>query len=84
MILSDPSSIPLANMKKIGIALILLGVLGFFIGGVSFSTQETVVDAGPLEVEKTEEKSLPITPYAAGGAVAVGIGLVVVGMKRDG
>jgi hypothetical protein len=71
-------------MKKIGIALILLGVFGFFIGGVSFSTQETVVDAGPLEVEKTEENRLPITPYVSGGAVAVGIGLVVVGMKRNG
>jgi len=71
-------------MKKIGIALVLLGVLGFFIGGVSFSTQETVVDAGPLEVEKTEEQQLPITPYVSGGAVVVGIGLVVVGMKRNG
>jgi len=71
-------------MKKIGIALILLGLIGFFIGSVSFSTQETVVDAGPVEVEKTEENRLPITPYVSGGAVAVGIGLVVVGMKRSG
>jgi hypothetical protein len=71
-------------MKKIGAILIVLGILGFILSSVSFSTQETVVDAGPLEVEKKEEKTLPIPPYAAGGLIAVGGALLLVDYRRNG
>lgn len=70
-------------MKIAGTILIILGLLGFIVSGVSFTTDEEVADVGPVEVEKEEERSIPITPVAAGGAVVVGIGLVVVGVRRD-
>lgn len=70
-------------MKYVGIALIVLGVLGFAVTGISYTTTETVMDVGPLEIEKEEERNLPITPLAAGGAVIVGIGLVVAGRRRN-
>lgn len=69
-------------MRIIGIALIVLGLLGFFVTGISYTTQEEVADVGPVEIEKEEERTIPITPLAAGGAVAVGIGLLVFDRQR--
>ncbi|HHP7239144.1 MAG TPA: hypothetical protein ACFCU0_12010 [Longibacter sp.] len=71
-------------MKKIGIGLVILGIVGFLLSSVSFSTQETVVDAGPVEVEKEEEQSIPVPSYAAGALVVVGGVLIVVDWQRNG
>lgn len=70
-------------MRTVGIILIILGILGFVVTGISFTTEEEVADLGPVEVERQEERTIPITPLAAGGAVAVGIGLLVAGQRRE-
>lgn len=71
-------------MKKwIGIALIVLGLAGFAIGEVSFTTTEQVADVGPIQVETENERSIPIAPIACGVAILVGIGLVVVDMREQ-
>lgn len=69
-------------MRTIGAILIVLGILGFIVDNVSFTTDEQVVDVGPVEVERQEERSIPITPIAAGGAIVIGAGLIVVGSRR--
>lgn len=69
-------------MRIVGIALIVLGLLGFFVTGISYTTEEDVANVGPVEVEKQEERTIPITPLAAGGAVVVGIGLLVADRRR--
>jgi len=43
-----------------------------------------VVDAGPVEVEKEEEQSIPVPSYAAGALVVVGGVLIVVDWQRTG
>ena len=70
-------------MKIAGVILIVVGVLGFAITGLSFTTEEEVFDVGPLEVQREKERSIPFTPVASGGAIVVGIGLVLVGRRRD-
>lgn len=70
-------------MRIVGIALIVLGLLGFFVTGISYTTEEDVANVGPVEVEKQEERTIPITPLAAGGAVVVGIGLLVADRRRE-
>lgn len=70
-------------MKAIGIILIVLGILGFAVTGISFTTDEKVMDVGPLEVEREKERTIPFTPLASGGAIVIGIGLVVLGRRRD-
>jgi hypothetical protein len=65
-------------MQKIGIGLIVVGLVGLLLSSVSFSTQETVVDAGPMEIEQEKERTLPIPPYAAVAVVLAGGALVVV------
>ena len=39
-------------MRTIGIILIVLGVIGLLWGGISWTTQETVADLGPIEVNQ--------------------------------
>lgn len=69
-------------MRTIGIVLILLGIAGFLVEAISWTTSEEVLDIGPVEVEKQEEKTIPITPVAAGIAVVGGVVLVVIDSRR--
>lgn len=69
-------------MRTLGIVLIVLGILGFIVGGVSFTTDETVADIGPLEVETERTRTVPITPIASGVAVLAGVVLVIAGARR--
>jgi hypothetical protein len=70
-------------MRILGVILIVAGIAGFLLTGVSYTTSEEVIDVGPLQVEREEERSLPITPVASGALVVVGGALVVVGMRRQ-
>lgn len=69
-------------MKIIGIILIVLGLLGFIFGSISFTDTDEVADLGPVEVETEQERTIPITPIASGAAVVAGIALVVAGSRK--
>lgn len=70
-------------MRTVGIVLVILGILGFIVDNVSFTTDEQVADIGPVEVERQKTRTLPITPVASGGAIVVGLGLVWAGRRRQ-
>ena len=65
----------------IGIVLIALAVVGFTLGGISFTHEKRIVDIGPVKIDHQQTDTLPITPLASTIALVAGIGLVVVGMK---
>lgn len=65
-------------MRTIGIILVLLGIAGFLVEAISWTTSEEVVDAGPIEVEKQEQQSIPVTPVASGVVLVAGIALIAV------
>ena len=65
-----------------GIVLIVLGIAGFTIGRVSFTTKETAVDLGPVEVTAEEEHDVAIPEVAAILAFAAGIVMVIVGTRK--
>lgn len=69
-------------MKLIGIVLIVIGVIGFVFGGISFTRDETVLDAGPIEIQTEQRESLPITPIASGIALVAGAALLFAGGRR--
>lgn len=71
-------------MRTLGIILIVLGILGFIVGGVTFTTDETVADVGPVEVETERQRTFPVAPLASGIAVIAGIVLVIAGSGRRG
>ena len=69
-------------LRIAALALIVIGVLLLGYPTLSWTTREKVVDVGPLEVTTEERHSLPIAPIAGGVAIAVGVGLLVMGRKK--
>lgn len=69
-------------MKILGIVLIVAGIVMFLITGISYTTEETVIDAGPVEVNAESEESINWPPYAGGIAVIAGFVLLAVGKKK--
>jgi hypothetical protein len=67
-------------MKIFGIIFIAIGVIMFVVTGISYTTEETIIDAGPIEVSADKENEVNWPPYA--GGVAVLAGLLVVAMAR--
>ena len=65
----------------IGFLLIILGIIGFAIGGISFTHQKKDVDLGPVQVSHQEKESVPISPILSTIVLVAGVGLVVVGAR---
>lgn len=66
----------------VGILLIVVAVIGFALGGISFTHEKKDVDLGPLQVSHKETNTLPISPILSILALIGGVGLVVVGTRR--
>lgn len=69
-------------MKLLGIVLIVLGVLALVYQGIQYTTQEKLIDIGPLKVTATEKKNIPLPPIVGGIAVVAGIALVLADRKK--
>jgi hypothetical protein len=67
----------------VGIVLIIVGIVGFAAGGVSFTHSKKDVDVGPLQVSHNETSTLPIPPILSTVSLIAGIGLAVVGMRNN-
>jgi hypothetical protein len=65
----------------VGILLIVLGIIGYATGGLSFTHEKKVVDAGPLQISHKTQDTLPLSPILSTVALIAGLGLVVVGAK---
>src|ERR1700733_1035100 len=72
---------PMKPATIVGILLILFGIIGYATGGLSFTHQKKVVDAGPLQISHQTQDTLPISPILSTISLIAGIGLVVVGAK---
>ena len=66
----------------IGVILIVLGVVALAYQGITYTTNEKVVDLGPLKVEAKREKTIPLPPLLGGLALVGGIVLVIAGARR--
>ncbi len=66
----------------VGLILLLLGAVGFALGGFSFTRREKVLDIGPIQATAERQHSVPISPILSGIAVVGGIALIAVGARR--
>ncbi len=65
----------------VGILLIVLGIIGFAVGGVSFTHQKKDVNMGPLQISHEQKQTIPISPILSTISLIAGVVLVVVGAK---
>jgi hypothetical protein len=69
-------------MRLIGIALIVLGIVGLAYGGITWTTRDKVVDMGPLQVTRDKTQSLPLPPIAGGVCLIAGVVLLIAGGRQ--
>lgn len=70
-------------MRVLGIILIIAGIAMILIRGFSVQTEKKVVDIGPVEINKKENRWIGWPTYAGGIVAIVGVVLVVAGKRRD-
>ncbi len=66
----------------VGILLIVLGIIGFAVGGLSFTREKKDVDMGPVQLSHKQTKTIPISPVLSTISLIAGVGLVVVGARK--
>ena len=67
-------------MKTAGIILIVIGIAMLIFRGFSVQTEKKVVDVGPVEINKKENKWIGWPVYA--GAIAIIGGIVLIAADR--
>jgi hypothetical protein len=65
----------------IGILLIVLGIIGYATGGISFTHEKKDVDVGPVQISHKTQDTLPLSPILSTVSLVAGLALVVVGVK---
>lgn len=61
-----------------GIVLVVLGAAALAYQGLTYTTEETVLDIGPLEATAERQETIPIPPLI-GWALVLGGGAAIVG-----
>jgi multisubunit Na+/H+ antiporter MnhB subunit len=69
-------------MKKLGIILIIVGLLFTIITGFGFFTKEKVADIGNIEISKSEPHSVNWSPYLGVGIIVIGGILLLAGPRK--
>ena len=67
----------------LGIVLILLGIIGFAVGGFSFTHEHQDAKVGPLDISHQQTSTVPIPPILSAIALIGGIGLVAVSARTS-
>jgi hypothetical protein len=65
-----------------GIILIVLGVAALAYQGVTYTSRETVLDIGPVQATAERQKTVPLPPVLGIAAVASGVALLLVGIRK--
>jgi uncharacterized membrane protein len=66
----------------VGILLIVLGLGALVYQGVSYRSEEKILDLGPIEATSETTKTIPIPPIVGGLAVIGGIAIVIATTRR--
>ena len=71
----------LKPLTIVGIVLIVIGIIGFATGGLSFTHEKKDVDVGPVQISHKTKDTLPLSPIFSTVSLVAGLALVVVGAR---
>lgn len=66
----------------VGVLLILVGVAALVYQGITYTRRETIVDIGPVHATADREKTIPLPPVVGVAAVAGGVVVLLVGLRK--
>jgi uncharacterized membrane protein YidH (DUF202 family) len=69
-------------MKIFGVILVIVGVIALIYGGITWTTHKKAVDLGPIQVDKSEQHSIPLPPLLGVVAIIGGGALFLFGAKE--
>ena len=72
----------MGGTKILALVLIIAGALALAYGGFSYNKQTTAVDLGPIQVNVTQKKTVPIPVWAGIAGIVIGGILLATGGKR--
>lgn len=64
-------------MRALGVVLLVAGVLALAYGGLSWTREDTIVDAGPIEITRDKTESVALPPLAGVALCAGGLVLLL-------
>ena len=71
-------------MRILGIVLLIVGILMMIFTGFNVTREKEIVDLGPLEINKEEERYVGWPAYAGGIVAVLGLVLVIAGRNKKG
>jgi drug/metabolite transporter (DMT)-like permease len=72
----------MSGRRIVGLVLIVVGIVALLWGGVFWTDRDTVVDAGPFEVQTEETEGFALPPVLGVVSLIGGIILLVVPERR--
>jgi hypothetical protein len=66
----------------VGILLVVVGVVPLIYQGITYTSEQTVFELGPLDVQAEERRRIPLPPILGALALIGGIVLIVVGSRK--
>ena len=68
--------------RIIGALLVVVGMVALLWGGISWTREETVLDAGPIEIEAEKRERIRVPPAIGATALIGGIVLLLIPERR--
>jgi hypothetical protein len=72
----------MSGRRILGLVLVAIGVIALLWGGISWTREKTVLDAGPIEIQAEERERIPLPPVVGAVSLIGGILLVLLPDRR--